>query len=159
MKRRKYAGIPLMLEPKPHALATVSRCCLILLGFKGVRDFAKRAGVGHDTAGHALCTSPGGDAEGRKYWKKRHRMIVQVYEALYSAYVDRRDRMTPAIRAFVIDFIQSWQEWVLSEKLWIEAPGRMNKLGVSKHSARQRDKKRAQVRASVKAVFDAADWK
>lgn len=155
MKRRKtYAGIPLVLEPKADSLATVSRCVLIVLGFNGVNDFAKRAGMGPETAGHLLRTAPG---ELKRNWKKRHRTIIQAYEALHSAYLDRRERMTPATRAFVIDFIQAWQRWVLSDMLWLESPGKQ-KQNNNKYSVAQVVKNRERVKASVIAVFDGAEW-
>lgn len=133
-----------------HAKETEARAVMVILGFKGVNDFAARAGVNHETAANLLGTS---DA---RYGRKRHRIVIQVHEALHTAYLDCKAELGSGTRAFVRDWAKRWKKFVLAEKLWLESPGKQRVQHGD--AVRQRELLQSKVKAEVVKVFSDLRW-
>lgn len=132
------------------AMASEARGILILLGFDGVWDFAKRAGINHDTAGQLLGTV-------KVKHKKKHNLVVQAHEALHSAYMQHRAVMSSPKLAYIKDWVKRWKQWVLDEVLWLESPGRVVKKKYV-YQDRQVAKRRAAIKAGVEQALNALEW-
>lgn len=131
-----------------HALATESRAVLVMLGFRGVSDFARRTGINHMTAGALLGTN-------QSEWRKRPPIVVQTAEALHSAYMDERATMTKPMRAFVKDWFRRWKKRAM-ELLYVKTTFR--ELSEDQPRVKDRERKRKRVRDAVILAMKRFNW-
>jgi hypothetical protein len=132
------------------AMASEARGVLILLGFDGVRDFAQRAGVNHETAGQLLGTVK------LKYHKK-HGLLVRAHEALHTAYVERREQMSRPMRNYVRDWAKRWRLFALDEVLWLRSPGRGGAHKYPSEAKRMKQRREA-IKLGVQQALEALKW-
>ncbi len=145
-----YDTVEIFNAKKPYlALESQARAVLVLLGFKGVKDFAKRAAVNHETAGALLGTI-------HIKHRKHGFVVLQVHEALHCAWMDRRARMTPGTKAFVKEWAKKWKKNVLENVLGFESPGKIKSDDLA--HVKDRERKRRPVRASVEKALNALKW-
>ncbi len=128
-----------------------ARAVLVLLGFEGVLDFARRTGINHETAGTVL-----GTIKKAKH-KKHHYILVTANEALHTAFIERKQVLTRAARAYVCDWIKRWHKESLSGRLFVEAAARQST--VRKGSNQSRAYKQEKTKAGVMTAFKSLEWK
>ncbi len=122
---------------------------LVLLGFSGVNDFAKAAGINHETAGAILGTRA--SAHGKHHYK-----MIATNEALHTAFMERRGSLNRAARAYVCDWAKRWQRSIIKELM--TSPGK-TKEDADRILIRQRNRLREKVKNSVLASFGALEWR
>lgn len=127
-----------------------ARAVLSILGFDGVRDFASRTGINHDTAGVLL-------SEGMPRHKKHHYVLIAANEALHTAFIERRSELRPAARKYVCDWAKCWQKDALKNKLEIERVGSEKPSTVT--MIKDRKRKRKKVMDGIRAAFNSLEWK
>ncbi len=136
---------------KDYNLTSEARAILVILGFEGIRDFAKRAGVNHQTVADALGTRV------KQKVKNHHYNLVAINEALHTAYIDRKPVLTRATRAYVCDWAKRWHRDAIQNRLHIENPLRRNE--VARYSDYSRKYKQEKTKAGVLAAFKSLEWK
>ena len=139
-----------MTDKNLCAMESEARGILILLGYDGVWDYAKRAGINHGTAGELLGTV-------RLKNRKKHNLVVKAHEALHSAYMDGRAEMSKAKRAYIRDWVKRWRKWVIAEALWLTSAGKVVD-DKSLSEERRRLRKQQEVRAGVELAMAALKW-
>ncbi len=127
------------------ALVSESRSILVLLGFNGIRDFAKKSGLNHETVGVVLGTCVG-------RYQKHYPVIIQAHEALHSAYLDRREMLNKATRSYIKDWVKRWKKFAVETIHQSESPGKQTK------NTLDAQRKRAKVKAALKQTLDALKW-
>ncbi len=128
-----------------------SRAVLILLGFSGIQEFARHAGVNHETAGAILGTCV------LKY-HKQHYVLITVHEALHTAYMDKKNDLDRPARAFICLWAKRWQKESIRDRLFVESAGKI-KEEISPVILKDRKRKRKKVLDSVLAAFKSLEWK
>jgi hypothetical protein len=128
-----------------------SRAILELLGFVGIQDFSRRSGVSHVTIGEIMGTA-------KMKHHKHHYNIIVVNEALHTAYMEVRDRLTGPARAYVCDWAERWKKDALENRLMVESAGRIGK-DVSPTVLYDRKRKRKAVMDSLVKALKALEWK
>lgn len=138
------------IKEKYAAMASEARGVLILLGFDGVRDFSKRSGLNHETAGQILGTV-------KLKHQKNHHLIVRVNEALHTAYMEQRKAMAKPKRAYIVDWAKRWQRWAVDEILRLQSPGKV-KNAQDTQEGRRNKKRQEAVKAGVLQALSALKW-
>lgn len=133
------------------AMDSEARCILILMGFDGVRDFSKRSGINHDTAGQILGTV-------KLKQRKNYPLIVRTNETLHTAYMEQRATMPRTKRAYVVDWVKRWQKRVVEEVLRLDSPGKCKGPGGTARCAQQTGKRQAAIKAGVVLALDVLKW-
>ena len=127
------------------AMVSEPRCILVLLGFNGVRDFAKKIGMNHQTASGII---------GASLFKNRaqHTVIIKAMEALNSAYLNRRGILNRAAKAYIKDWIKRWKKFAIDTLLFSISHGKTT-VG-----SKQAEKTRERVKVALKQALDAFKW-
>jgi len=127
------------------AMVSEPRCILVLLGFNGVRDFAKKVGMNHQTASGII---------GASLFKNRaqYTLIIKAMEAMNSAYLNRRVILNRAARAYIKDWVKRWKKFALDTLLFNVSHGKV------KNESRQTERARERTKAELKKVLDAFKW-
>lgn len=129
---------------------TESKAILWILGFEGVLDFSKRAGINHETAGALLSTI-------EKQAHKHHYTLISAHETLHTAYMEVREQLSKPTRRYVCDWAKRWQKDVIETKLMIESPGKIS--GNTPAIIKDRNRKRKKVIVGVWTAFKSLEWK
>lgn len=130
------------------ALGSKQRSILHMLGFRGVYDFAKKSGIGHETAGAII-----GTCDPR--YKSRPFVILKAHSALHGAFMRVRDGLTPGEIAMIQEWHNDWKQYI-QKQICVTRPGRV-KNPSSKEITRMR-KHRADLRQATKEQLDALVW-
>ncbi len=127
-----------------------ARCVLELLGFRGVHDFADISAISHQTVAELL------DMRKANSKGKHHYNIIQVHEALHTAYNEARKDLSPHARRFILAWARIWRKGVLKKIMRIE--GKMIP-DASKAVRRDRERKRREVLLALQTAFLSLEWK
>ena len=127
-----------------------ARAVLELLGFEGLMDFSKRAGVNHKTVGELLGIY-------KSDHKKHHVMIIEVNDALHSAFMDERKNLDKASQKFICALAKNWLKDVVANK-WYEKKDEAI-LGTTAENILDRRRKRKNSRAALMKALGALEWK
>ncbi len=127
-----------------------SRAVLLLLGFEGIQDFARRSDVNHETVGALLGTV-------KSRFRQQHLIVVKTHEALHTAYMEVKSEMDRPTRAFICAWAKRWQKEVLETRLFVESPGKQ-KVDPSPSVLMDRKRLQKKVRAAVELAFLALEW-
>ena len=116
----------------------------MLLGFRGVVDFAAQAGIGHGTATSLLYNPKHGH---------RFASVIRVYSALHAAY--HEVPATAAQRALIKDFTRRWVAMAM-ERVVFEVPLAWKDVSPRERRARLRRERR--VRAAAWTAIKSLKW-
>lgn len=141
---------PPKAKAKWTAMSSEARGILILLGFDGVWDYAKRTGINHETAGSLIGTIA-------PRFRKKHNIIVLAHEALHTAYMEHRSQMSRPMRNYIKDWVKRWQKYLVNDMLWLTSPGRVLHTKYS-GQAKQMKKRQAGIKAGVIQAIGALKW-
>ena len=138
------------MQCKSDAMASEARGILILLSFGGIWDFAKRAGINHETAGQLLGTVK---AKG----KKNYGLVVRCHEALHSAYVEHYAEMSRPKRNYIKDWVKHWKKRVVAEQLRLTSTSRVAEKQ-DPYQDQKMVKRHTAVKAGVVQAMDSLKW-
>lgn len=124
------------------AYATESRAVIVLLGFTGIQDFARRAAINHLTTAELL-----GTMTLRR--GKHPAQIVRAWGAATEAYADHRAILNASQRKHVLDWLKRWRQRLLSASVIEHAELRTTE----KYELRRRDRRKLVKKLALEAAL------
>ncbi len=142
--------LKLFNDKKPYgANQSLAKAVLMVLGYRGVWDFAKRSCINHQTAGAVLGTC---ELNGLKHGNN----LIKVHEALHSAYMEKRPSLRPGERRFVTEWAKRWRKNIFTGMLWTESPWKLK--DETEVRRKDRERKRVAIKASIERSLFGLKW-
>ena len=127
-----------------HASWSEARAVLVLLGFHGVLDFSKRAGINHGTASSLLYKMTG---------NHHFPSVMKAYSAMHEAYQERKATASKAQREYIKDFAARWLSQAMDDvEFEVPAAWRTKEKEYEVQRLRRQDKVRAAAWLAVKSL-------